>query len=282
MTHLRELQEAGLTTVHLLPRSTSPPSRRTARRRSSRSSPTRARLDRAAGGVMAVADEDGFNWGYDPFHFNAPEGSYATDPQGTTRIVEFREMVQSLNETDLGWSWTWSTTTPPQSGQDDKSVLDKVVPGYYHRLLGGRVHRDEHVLPEHRDRARHDGEAHGRLRRAVGADYKVDGFRFDLMGHHSKANMLAVRRRSTRSPSRPTASTARASTSTARAGTSARSPTTPASSRPRRPTWPAPASARSTTGCATPCVAAGRSTRTRGQGFGSGLCHRPQRRRDQR
>ena len=24
-------------------------------------------------------------------------------------------------------------------------------------------------------------------------DYKVDGFRFDLMGHHSKANMLAVR-----------------------------------------------------------------------------------------
>ena len=24
-------------------------------------------------------------------------------------------------------------------------------------------------------------------------NYKVDGFRFDLMGHHSKANMLAVR-----------------------------------------------------------------------------------------
>ena len=24
--------------------------------------------------------------------------------------------------------------------------------------------------------------------------YKVDGFRFDLMGHHTKANMLAVRR----------------------------------------------------------------------------------------
>ena len=24
-------------------------------------------------------------------------------------------------------------------------------------------------------------------------DYKVDGFRFDLMGHHSKANMLAIR-----------------------------------------------------------------------------------------
>ncbi len=34
--------------------------------------------------VSAVAGQDAFNWGYDPLHYTAPEGSYATDPDGTT------------------------------------------------------------------------------------------------------------------------------------------------------------------------------------------------------
>ena len=33
-----------------------------------------------------VAQTDSYNWGYDPFHYTVPEGSYATDPEGTTRI----------------------------------------------------------------------------------------------------------------------------------------------------------------------------------------------------
>lgn len=47
--------------------------------------------------VWAIADEDGFNWGYDPVHYMAPEGSYATDPDGCARVEEFRQMVQSLH-----------------------------------------------------------------------------------------------------------------------------------------------------------------------------------------
>ena len=43
--------------------------------------------------VTAVAGQDGFNWGYDPLHYTAPEGSYATDPEGTARNRQFREMV---------------------------------------------------------------------------------------------------------------------------------------------------------------------------------------------
>ena len=35
--------------------------------------------------VMAVADRDGFNWGYDPVHYGVPDGSYATDPDGVKR-----------------------------------------------------------------------------------------------------------------------------------------------------------------------------------------------------
>ena len=107
--------------------------------------------------------------------------------------------------------------------------------------------------------------------------YKVDGFRFDLMGHHSRANMLAVRARAGRAHAAPGRGRREGrSTSTARAGTSARWRTTPASTRPPRASSAAPASAPSPTGCATPSAAAGRSTRTRGmQGLGTGLVTDP-------
>jgi hypothetical protein len=32
-----------------------------------------------------------------------------------------------------GPSWTWSTTTPTRAGRAPRSVLDRIVPGYYHR-----------------------------------------------------------------------------------------------------------------------------------------------------
>ncbi len=52
----------------------------------------------------------------------------------------------------------------PASGQDPKSILDRIVPGYYQRLNpDDRRGRDVDVLPEHGDRAPHDGEADGRL-----------------------------------------------------------------------------------------------------------------------
>ncbi|KAK3261832.1 hypothetical protein CYMTET_29279, partial [Cymbomonas tetramitiformis] len=44
--------------------------------------------------VGAIQNCDGFNWGYDPVHYGVPDGSYASDPDGTARVVEFRSMVQ--------------------------------------------------------------------------------------------------------------------------------------------------------------------------------------------
>ena len=80
------------------------------------------------------------------------------------------------------------------SGQDAKSVLDQVVPGYYHRLNATRWRSRprtccQNVATEH-------AMAEKLMVDSVvtwARDYKVDGFRFDLMGHHSRDNMLAVR-----------------------------------------------------------------------------------------
>ena len=52
--------------------------------------------------MAAVAERDGFNWGYDPLHYTTPEGSYATNPEGAARTAEFRRMVQGLNGTGCG------------------------------------------------------------------------------------------------------------------------------------------------------------------------------------
>jgi pullulanase len=143
--------------------------------------------------ISETRDQNAFNWGYDPFHFTVPEGSYATDPDGPQRIVDFREMVQALNELGLRLVIDVVYNHTNASGQSPRSVLDRIVPGYYHRLnAAGRVERStccDNTATEHD------------MMRKLMIDsvvtwatmYRVDGFRFDLMGHHMKEDMLAVR-----------------------------------------------------------------------------------------
>ncbi|VAW33191.1 Pullulanase, partial [hydrothermal vent metagenome] len=143
--------------------------------------------------INAVRDQDPFNWGYDPLHYTVPEGSYAVDPEGINRIIEYRQMVQALNEIDLRVVMDVVYNHTSASGQSDKSVLDRIVPGYYHRLNGtGRV--------ETSTCCQNTATEHNMMRKLMvdsvvtwAVAYKIDAFRFDLMGHHMKADMLAVR-----------------------------------------------------------------------------------------
>jgi len=197
MDHLAALADAGLTHVHLLPTFDIATINED---KSTWQQPDPAVLETYGPdselqqeAVEATADLDAFNWGYDPFHYTTPEGSYSTDPDGTTRVVEYREMVQSLNETGLRVVMDVVYNHTDASGQDDKSVLDQIVPGYYHRLNADGVVETStccaNTATEH--------EMMGRLMVdsvvTWATEYKVDGFRFDLMGHHSLENMLEVR-----------------------------------------------------------------------------------------
>nr|WP_260408027.1 pullulanase-type alpha-1,6-glucosidase [Planomonospora venezuelensis] len=197
MKELRGLAEDGLTHVHLLPVfdiATIP------ERKADRAEPDcdlaalPADSDKQQECVAKTAAQDGFNWGYDPRHYTVPEGSYASDPNGTARIKEFRGMVAGLNGAGLRVVMDVVYNHTHAAGQDPTSVLDRIVPGYYHRLLDdGAVATSTccaNTAPEH--------TMMGKL--VVDSivtwakHYKVDGFRFDLMGHHPKANMLAVRK----------------------------------------------------------------------------------------
>jgi pullulanase/glycogen debranching enzyme len=133
---------------------------------------------------------DGFNWCYDPFHYTTPEGSYSTNPDGVTRIFEFRRMVQALRRIDLRVVMDVVYNHTTAGGQAQKSVLDKVVPGYYHRL-------DENGAIETSTCCSNTATEHDMMEKLMtdslvvwARDYQIDGFRFDLMGHHMKHNML--------------------------------------------------------------------------------------------
>lgn len=194
MAHLRALSEAGLTDVHLLPVfdfATVP--------ESGCSTPAvagSADSEAQQAVVMANAAADCFNWGYDPYHFNAPEGSYASDAaDGATRILEFRQMVMGLHRAGLrvGMDVVYNHTTA--SGQKANAVLDRIVPGYYHRLdAKGRVERSTCC----------DNTATENLMMAKlmidstvlwAKQYRIDSFRFDLMGHQPRPVMEALRTR---------------------------------------------------------------------------------------
>lgn len=203
MRHLKSLQQAGLTHIHLLPTfdiatineagCTSP------------SIPVAAAdSDAQQAAVAALADKDCFNWGYDPFHYSAPEGSYASDANdGFTRVKEFRAMVKALHDNGLRVAMDVVYNHTNAAKQNDTSVLDKIVPGYYYRLTpnGGVI----------TDSCCSDTASENKMMEKLMIDsvknwvthYQVDSFRFDLMGFHSLETMNKLKSEVSAAAGRP-------------------------------------------------------------------------------
>jgi len=197
MKHLKRLADAGLTHVHLLPAFDIASVEEDVAKRQEpdvdqlKSFPGDSDQQQAL--IAPLVDRDAFNWGYDPYHYTVPEGSYATDPNGSLRILEFREMVQALNQSGLRVVMDVVYNHTNASGQNPKSVLDKIVPGYYHRLNAkGEIETStccQNTATEHKmmEKLMIDSLI------TWAKEYKIDGFRFDLMGHHTLGNMVNVR-----------------------------------------------------------------------------------------
>ena len=107
-------------------------------------------------------------------------------------------MVKGLNEAGLRVVHGRGLQPHPGRRQDTKSILDRVVPGYYQRLRAtGQVETStccsntatEHAMME---KLMIDSVV------TWAKQYKVDGFRFDLMGHQPKAAMVNLRARARR------------------------------------------------------------------------------------
>lgn len=187
MQHLAAMAQAGLTHVHLLPVNDI-----ASVNEGGCSTPGISNTDPVSqtpqATVAATKDADCFNWGYDPKHYGAPEGSYATDAtDGTVRVREFRQMVQGLHAAGL------RVVLDVVYNHTAGNLLDRIVPGYYYRLNGdGDIERStccENTATEFAMMEKLMTDTLVRWAR----DYHVDGFRFDIMGHIPKAAMQRAR-----------------------------------------------------------------------------------------
>ncbi len=123
-----------------------------------------------------------YNWGYNPLNYNAPEGAYSSNPvDGSRSVYELRELISGLSKTenntrvimDVVYNHTASSS----------SNFGKLVPGYYYRMdkNGGLFNGTGCGNDIYTQRPM--------MRRFIvesllhwAKDYKMMGFRFDLMG----------------------------------------------------------------------------------------------------
>lgn len=126
-------------------------------------------------------EEENYNWGYDPELYNAPEGSYATDPYNpVNRIKELKKLIMKLHENgfkvilDVVYNHTYKA---------ENSNLHYIMPGYYHRMISENEFSDGTGTGNEID-------TQAPMARKLIIDsliywveeYHIDGFRFDLLG----------------------------------------------------------------------------------------------------
>jgi len=124
-----------------------------------------------------------FNWGYNPLNYNSLEGSYSSNPyDGYAKIREFKQVVQKYNEygmniiMDVVYNHTNSVIG---------TNLDVLMPGYYYRYnASGALYNGSGCGNE-------TASENAMMRKFMidsvcflASEYKLGGYRFDLMGLH--------------------------------------------------------------------------------------------------
>ncbi len=139
-----------------------------------------------------TARPDEYNWGYWTTLFNVPESNYATDRNDpTSAIRDLRRAITGLHRAGLRVILDVVYNHTSSAGPD--SPFDATVPSYFFRTTrDGRLVNDTGVgntIADERPMMRKfivDSLRHW-LR-----DYRVDGFRFDLLGSHEPATVRAI------------------------------------------------------------------------------------------
>ena len=192
MRHLRDLARSGLRAVHILPSfhfASVNEDKGTWLFPSNLSHyPPDGTQQQAA--VQATLSSPPYNWGYDPVHYMAPEGSYAVNPY--YRVREYREMVHGLHRAGLRVIQDVVFNHTNASGEGPNSNLDEVVPGYYHRLDANGDLENGSCCPD-------TAPEHLMMEKLIidtlvlnAKQYKIDGFRFDIMSFMFTYNITNI------------------------------------------------------------------------------------------
>ena len=139
-------------------------------------------------------DTPQYNWGYDPFNYNAVEGSYSTDPYNpVTRIKEFKQMIQALHKAGFRviLDVVYNHTTDAS-----KTGFERTMPGYFYRMRPDGTYFDgsgcgNETASEQEMFRKYMIESLEWWMK----EYHIDGFRFDLMAIHDIETMNEISER---------------------------------------------------------------------------------------
>lgn len=135
--------------------------------------------------VDDTSDRLQYNWGYDPRNYGCLKGFYATNPyDATVRIREFKTLVQSFAAAGIG---VIMDVVYNHMDSGLKTALAKVVPGYYFRVEGYSG-AGEDTASEHSMFSRYMVD----MTKFWLEQYKLCGYRFDLMGLHDTETMNKI------------------------------------------------------------------------------------------
>jgi len=136
-------------------------------------------------------NEAQYNWGYDPLNYNAPEGSYSTDPYNPLiRIRELKQMIMAFHNQGIHVVFD---AVYNHTGLTENSNFNELVPGYYYR------HKADGSFSDATACGNETASEKPMMRKFMieslkywAKEYHIDGFRFDLMGVHDIETMNLI------------------------------------------------------------------------------------------
>lgn len=132
-----------------------------------------------------MSDEaaDQYGWGYDSVHFNTPDGWYATERHTAARVRELKLMIDALHKRGIRVVLDAVYNHTMELQRQRLLSFEGLVPGYYYRRRpDGTFYNGSGVGNEFRSEARMARRFILDSVKMWVEEYKVDGFRFDLMG----------------------------------------------------------------------------------------------------
>ena len=135
-----------------------------------------------------------YNWGYNPLNYNCVDGIYSTNPyDGKTRIQEYKDLIYKYATNSMHQRIIMDVVFNHVSSAPN-SIFSKIMPRYYFRY-------DKYYRYENGSGCANEVRTDATMMRKFivdslvhwASEYKVKGFRFDLMGLIDMQTMKAVK-----------------------------------------------------------------------------------------
>ena len=132
-----------------------------------------------------ASSNSNYNWGYDPQNYFSLTGMYSSDPKNPEkRITEFKNLINEIHKRGMG-----AILDVVYNHTAKVDIFEDLEPNYYHFM-------DADGTPRTSFGGGRLGTTHHMTKRLLVDSikylvdtYKVDGFRFDMMGDHDAASI---------------------------------------------------------------------------------------------